>query len=235
MKKGIFLKICIIASSVLALIALGAIVFSLSLAVPPVFLPDDVEDTTVGGIAPSIPEDEVATYDVNVVYLGATVEMPSYQIKSNEILFLTVDANQNYWLPKTITVTGATYTWTPDSNYKSAELRIFDPVGDVNIIINAYNTVNYSYTEDVLVTADGYAYDISFQGKFVNGTSNVVRCYVYHTNCTFGQVFCPPGVTYKVVGKTDGYTILEFTWDGTLPKNGVLDFDFQIIPCPDGT
>lgn len=211
-KDLIILAVCAI---LITVVCLGVMV---AMVAPLEDLPDLIPD--IPGIKPDRTE---TAYNVELKLLGATDDMSTYELKTNETLTVNVQASSGYVLPDKIVVDGAKYTWTKLS-YDTGVLIVYEPFKDVTIDIEAFNTIDI----DIRLSGSGYIDLINYADSITFGET-VVFEFDYSDGhiISYDHEGC-----FDVTEEYDGsYLKLTVTWNGNIPADGVIDF--VVLSDPD--
>ena len=183
-------------------------------------LPDDPSDDVI---------DSNGAYNVSLMLLGATNSGNEYTIAKNEKLTITITADENYFLPSNVTVTGADHSWTVSENLKTAILELSNPTGDVNVTVTAFDTVQVKYTvinntSSEVVTCDVTECPTSFSGS---GTGNLV---IFTSDCKIDSVTADPELTISHMGTDGGSDTYMIEWNAAAyPVDGILDITITLV------
>ena len=169
------------------------------------------------------PEADDGVYEVELMLLGASEEVKTYELKKGDTLTVNVKADDGYVLPETIDVDGAEHTWIK-SSYSEGVLTISEATEDVEVTISAFNEICLNFALD----------DQSDKGNnYVDGpmTLNLelnkpvtFEIGLYLVDCDFRfEVDEGITVTYTEPDSSDVVSV-TVTWNGEIPDDGEFNF-----------
>lgn len=184
----------------------------------------------------NIPADGIYTVDLQL--LGATTSNSSYTMKSEDTLTVSVIADDKYFLPDSISIDGASHTWTRAADAKTATLVITNPKkANIAVEIDAFDKIPIEIRTVLNNPSNiaGCAFDVvpyNQDNLYFTSTDRLLEFYTACVGCTEGDI--------TVSGlSSDGYDLMpaplgseetsgyQFTWGGAYPTGGTIIITVQ--------
>ena len=219
--KNIFIILGVL---LVLLLTVGAVFTMLAVPGTPNVPDEPSDETTTGDIL-----DNGEAYNVTLTLLGATNGDTEYTIGKDEKLNITVTANDCYFLPSAITVSGADYIWDVVQETRAVGiLEIFNPSSDVSVTIEADNRVNVEYTVVNNTGSDSPDYTVEYCASHITSGYTETAMAITTNGCKIEEVYSDE-LQVVLISSEGGQYVYAFDWGGGYPSDGVLNITITLV------